>query len=291
MYRENEEIAKKEVEVHSAAVKTNVDPNQEGKTKENESETNGDMQKTLNSSVKVQTGERAPNGEGDGPTSEVMQRMSYDLWKDGWCLIPHPKGILGVVMLRERVDVFGQVRPMEPEEDIQALNIPARLIGIIKEEPVKRWLTGQELWDKRFHKAALQTIQQREHYEKKYATLLETARSQGLELVGDHQRPSEYRRRRASTMSNESMLSTNGEVVQDRRYGPFDVEDERPASSAIVGRRDNVGALLFMHTRADVIHVLAGVYRARQEMHLLHSSSDTQERTKALSVGHHSRGL
>ncbi|EKM59247.1 uncharacterized protein PHACADRAFT_87660 [Phanerochaete carnosa HHB-10118-sp] len=207
-----------QVQAQSAAVKTNEDSNQENKTKKNESETSQDTQKTLNGSVKVQTREKATDGEATRPTNE---------------------DILGVVMLRERVDIFGQVRPMEPEEDIQALNIPARLIGIIKEEPVKRWLTGQELWDHRYHKAAVQAIQQREHYEKKYAMLLEKSRSQGLELANDHQSHSESRRRRASTASNESMLSTNGEIVQDRRYGPFDAEDERPASSAIAGRRDN----------------------------------------------------
>ena len=48
-------------------------------------------------------------------------------------------------MIRERVDIHGVVRPMEPKEEIEALNIPPQEIGIIKEAPVMRWLAGQEL--------------------------------------------------------------------------------------------------------------------------------------------------
>ena len=88
-------------------------------------------------------------------------------------------------MLRERVDIFGQVRPMEPKEQIDALNIPPRQIGIIKEEPVRRWMTGQHLWDKKFHRYAVRSIRKREHYEKKYDAIIEKAREQGIEIVED----------------------------------------------------------------------------------------------------------
>ncbi|GJE84268.1 alpha/beta-hydrolase [Phanerochaete sordida] len=218
LYRENEEIAKQEVESNSAAVEMREDRVQdEGERPQDEA--NGHAQHASGSSSdNTQVDGEVPDGKASGRV----------------------KDIAGVVMLRERVDIFGQVRPMEPEGEIEALHIPARLIGIIKEEPVTRWLTGQELWDKRYHKAGLHAIHQREHYEKKYAAMIEKARSQGLELVSDrdHHRPAEYRRRRASTVSIESTFST-GEVVPDKRYGPLDVDDERPASSAIVGRRDN----------------------------------------------------
>ena len=121
-------------------------------------------------------------------------------------------------MLRERVDIFGQIRPMEPKEDIQALNIPTRLIGIIKEEPVKRWLSGQELWDKKFHRHAVHAVRQREHYEKKFSALMDRARSQGLELTSDSHSPARYRRRRSSLTSVHSKSSI-GEIIPDRRYG------------------------------------------------------------------------
>lgn len=107
---------------------------------------------------------------------------------------------------------------MEPESEIEALSIPPRLIGIIKEDPVKRWLSGQEEWDKKFHKQAVQAIRQRDHYHKKFDTLLERARAQGLELVHDAHHPSGYRRRRDSMASVHSTTSA-GEIAPDRRYG------------------------------------------------------------------------
>lgn len=128
------------------------------------------------------------------------------------------KDISGVLMLRERVDIFGQVRPMEPKEDVEALNIPARLIGVIKEEPVMRWLSGQEIWDKKFHRHAVNAVRKREQYEKKFSALMGRARAQGLELVSDLHRPAQYKPRRDSVTSTHSTSSV-GEIIADRRYG------------------------------------------------------------------------
>ena len=122
-------------------------------------------------------------------------------------------------MIRERVDIFGRVRPLEPKEQVEALNIPPRLIGIIKEEPVRRWLAGQEIWDKRYAQTAHKVERQRKHYERKYTTLLEHARAQGLELHKDSVRrgPAVYRR-----ASIASTGSTMGEIVVEKRYGQYD---------------------------------------------------------------------
>jgi hypothetical protein len=115
---------------------------------------------------------------------------------------------------------------MEPKEQIKALNIPPRFVGVIKEEPVKRWLAGQEIWDKRFHRQALHAAQKREKYERKYAASVEQARAQGLQLVHETDRPAAYRQRRmsrlsrVSTMSIDSAVST-GDIVPDKRYGTF----------------------------------------------------------------------
>ena len=121
-------------------------------------------------------------------------------------------------MIRERVDVFGHVRPMEPKERVEALSIPSRQIGIIKEEPVQRWSKGQELWDKRYAHNALKVEKRRKHYLHKYDTLMARARSQGLELHKDTRRagPSVYRR--ASVISRRSVISV-GEIMMDRRWG------------------------------------------------------------------------
>lgn len=113
-------------------------------------------------------------------------------------------------MIRERVDVFGRVRPMEPKEEIEALQIPPRMIGIIKEDPVTRWKTGQEIWDKRYKQAALKADKRRARYERKYASLIERARAQGLEL---HRDPT------GSPVQMSASTSSVGAIMADRRWG------------------------------------------------------------------------
>ena len=83
-------------------------------------------------------------------------------------------------MIRERVDVSGIVRAMEPAEEIEALRMPPQEIGLIKERPVRRWLEGQEAWDKKFKHTAEQVLRKRKHYEEKAERLLRHAREQGL---------------------------------------------------------------------------------------------------------------
>lgn len=116
-------------------------------------------------------------------------------------------------MIRERVDVLGNVRPMEPPEEIPALNLKPNEIGLIKEAPVRRWLSGQEAWDKKYKRAAERAIHKRRRYETKAAKLLEHAKEQGL----DHSelRPQPSRRSAAETASSASV----GEVQSDRRWG------------------------------------------------------------------------
>lgn len=47
--------------------------------------------------------------------------------------------IQNVLMIRERVDIYGVSKAMEPPEQIHALKLPPEQIGIIKEGPVLRW--------------------------------------------------------------------------------------------------------------------------------------------------------
>ncbi|KAK8233497.1 acetyl-hydrolase [Phyllosticta capitalensis] len=55
-------------------------------------------------------------------------------------------------MIRQRVDRQGRTRAMEPPEEIPLLHIPPSEIGIIKEGPVRKWMTVQERWAKKFEK-------------------------------------------------------------------------------------------------------------------------------------------
>ena len=83
-------------------------------------------------------------------------------------------------MLRERVDIRGQVRPMEPVEEILALHIPPSQIGLIREPPVRRWLHGQSVWDEQFKRRAKKVFEKRKKFEEKAKEIIRHATQQGL---------------------------------------------------------------------------------------------------------------
>ncbi|RDX53666.1 alpha/beta-hydrolase [Lentinus brumalis] len=148
--------------------------------------------------------------------------------------------IPAVLMIRERVDVMGNVRPMEPAEEIEALNIPPQQIGVIKELPVRRWLEGQEEWDRKYKRTAERVIRKRKHYEAKAQRLLDHARQQGW--IHDELTPQTSR---VSIPDGASRLSA-GEIQPERRWGPFDLKEERPPPTAIAGRRDTAEAVALL---------------------------------------------
>jgi len=57
-------------------------------------------------------------------------------------------------MIRERVSTIGVCRPLEPSSELAALTMPSEEVGVIKEGQAMRYLNGQKLWDKKFHRAA-----------------------------------------------------------------------------------------------------------------------------------------
>ena len=118
-------------------------------------------------------------------------------------------------MIRERVDVFGHVRAMEPKEEIPALRMPRGEIGVIKEAPVKRWLAGQEMWDTKFKRTAGKAIKRRQYYEAKAERLMKNARVQGFRSQQDMTRPGMER----DPSSRSVASSAVGEIDPNRRWG------------------------------------------------------------------------
>ncbi|KAI0677037.1 alpha/beta-hydrolase [Trametes maxima] len=174
----------------------------------------------------VQRGEAEQLSQHDTPSDTVHGDSSQD--------------IPAVFMIRERVDVLGKARPMEPVEEIEALRLKPYEIGLIKEAPVRRWLTGQEAWDKKYKRTAEHVIRKRRQYEAKAARLLEHAREQGL--IHDVIQPQRSRLSANGSVSSGSV----GEVESDRRWGPLDLKDENPPASAIAGRRDTSEAVALL---------------------------------------------
>ncbi|KAI1786660.1 alpha/beta-hydrolase [Ganoderma leucocontextum] len=142
------------------------------------------------------------------------------------------EGAEPVIFIRERVDPLGKVRPMETADQMAALRLQRSEIGLIKEGPVRRWLAGQEAWDKRFRKRASVVLRKRKRYEAKWENLLDHAKQQGL--FGD----------KASVRS--SVVSTGGAIEPHRRWGPLDLENECPPPSAIAGRKDTGEAVALL---------------------------------------------
>jgi hypothetical protein len=134
-------------------------------------------------------------------------------------------------MIRERVSIHGVTRPMEPLEELQALKMQPGEIGLIKEGPVVRWLEGQEVWDRRYKRNAEKAIKQRRKIEAKARRLLDHAHVQGLIHTGTD---------RCSPRRSATSVDKAGGIQQERRWGPLDLEGERPPPAAIAKRRDTV---------------------------------------------------
>ena len=142
-------------------------------------------------------------------------------------------------MIRERVDLHGKVRSMEPKEDIAALQLRPSEIGIIKEEALLKWLAGQEEWDRRFKDCAMKIIKKRKFYEMKADSMIKSAISSIRESDDLAGRPTVER-------SSSAVRGTlpRRVIQEDRRWGPLDLADERPPPTAIAARRDTVSGQL-----------------------------------------------
>ncbi|KAI0921632.1 hypothetical protein AcW2_006545 [Taiwanofungus camphoratus] len=222
--------------------------------------------------AKTGEAERMPGVENNDNNSNDIAEAKGDGASSG----TSDKDIPHIFMIRERVDVCGRVRSMEPKEEIDALRLRPQEIGVIKEAPVKRWLSGQELWDKKYRRVAQKAVLERRRYEAKATRLLKNAQDQGDIHTGDH-RP---RTERTST-DQSFMASPMGEVQQDRRWGrafshstvhtvlyaqcimigPLDLGDEKPPPSAIAGRRDTPEAVALLkkniyHTAPATHHLV-----------------------------------
>ncbi|KAI5124948.1 hypothetical protein M0805_007375 [Coniferiporia weirii] len=154
--------------------------------------------------------------------------------------LPHRDGedlFSNLIMIRQRVDIYGHVRQMERREDIPCLQMPANDIGLLKEVPARRWLTGQQIWDERFKDTAKKVGKGRRKNEEKYQKVIVRARQLGLVHVDEGF---------AHTGLGEERDEADGKIQGDRRWGPLDLSDENPPSSAIAARQDTAESLALL---------------------------------------------
>ncbi|PWN48788.1 alpha/beta-hydrolase [Violaceomyces palustris] len=172
---------------------------------------------------------------------ERRHALSLGVSNDYTGLVPLMRPSFHSSMIRERVDVRGFLRPLEPESELQALQISPDEIGVIKEGPCHRYLVGQEKWSKKYAKAAKKVEKKRAKNEERARRILEKALSDGL-LDPDAAKG----------------LATNAGHKQDEGwvdlavFGPTDIGNETPPPSAIAGRRDTGDAITLLRTSLQV---------------------------------------
>ena len=64
-------------------------------------------------------------------------------------------------MIRQRVDRHGDIFPLDPPSSLPALQMSANEIGVIKPEPVRKWLAAKKEWDSKFAKEKRKVQKQR----------------------------------------------------------------------------------------------------------------------------------
>ncbi|KAI0045124.1 alpha/beta-hydrolase [Auriscalpium vulgare] len=227
----------------------------------------------------------------------ILEKLAPDAPED----VPH------VHMIRERVDIRGRARPMEHKEDIPALCVRPSDVGVIKEAPVRRWVIGQEMVDKKYARLAEKVVRKRRKLEARAERMLADARDKGLVLerettdVEDVERPEQLdgagegrskarvvRSRSSASVAISVNSTTNGRINEDRRWGPLDLDNERPPPSAIAGRRDTPEALALLkksvYHNAPTTHKTVPKMKAMQTLRATFDPDDSPVKAPKQSV-------
>lgn len=133
-------------------------------------------------------------------------------------------------MIRERVSTTGVTRPLELENELDAIQMPPERIGIFGEKTTNRYLKERAIFEKKFEKAFKAVEKQRRHN-------LERAKTDTIKRLGIL-RQSIRRDGAAAANGNKKVLKEN--VMSSPGWGwawALD-EGEDPPPSSIVSRRD-----------------------------------------------------
>lgn len=156
-------------------------------------------------------------------------------------------------MLRERVATNGQIRPLEDESKLTALNWPTEMTCVITEPCARRYLEGQAIWDQKYAKAAKKVAAQREKQ-------IQRAQKETEKLVVEM----EARLKKGSQFAgaapgNSDDAPASGVEATDNATGhallnapsfswAWALEGENPPPSSLVSRRDTSGKTYSDHT-------------------------------------------
>jgi hypothetical protein len=141
-------------------------------------------------------------------------------------------------MIRERVSTRGLIRPLEPETDLPAMQVPSDNIGTLPERAIKRYVTAKERSDKRFARAIKRIEKQR------LRNIDRASRDMNQHIAALQH----YLDRESQAAAAASTLMSPGTGRKTRTASCWNMawaldEDERPPPSSIVARRDTEEAL------------------------------------------------
>lgn len=154
-------------------------------------------------------------------------------------------------MIRERVSVHGVVRPLEPAEEIHTLQMDPNELGLIKEEPVKRYLAGIAIAQKKFKRAYKRVNKHRERNLRKSvkeeAKRLRHRLQETERLMNDGKLPRAPILRELDGEQRESFVDSPRAMVEHEE-GIWELRGERPPPSSIAARKDTSEARRLAHS-------------------------------------------
>jgi hypothetical protein len=141
-------------------------------------------------------------------------------------------------MIRERVSTRGLIRPLEPETDLPAMQVPSDRIGTLPERAIKRYVTAKERSDKKFAHAI-------KRIEKHRLRNIDRASRDMNQHIAALQHYLDRENQAAAAPSTSRSTSTDRVTRTTSCWNMAWVldEDERPPPSSIVARRDTEEAL------------------------------------------------
>ncbi|KAH7329803.1 hypothetical protein B0J17DRAFT_679742 [Rhizoctonia solani] len=139
-------------------------------------------------------------------------------------------------MIRERVSTAGVIRPLEPENELPACNVPLENIGTINASAVKRYLEGQALWDAKFS-GTIKSIA------KTRVKNLELARKEGRKSLGAFYGALANGTIKDGDVEAGGSPSSSVTFLGSANWSmSWALEGENPPPSSIVSRRDTAEA-------------------------------------------------
>jgi hypothetical protein len=134
-------------------------------------------------------------------------------------------------MIRERVAMDGVCRPLEPEEEIGPLHLPLDQIGVIKEGAAMRYVTGQALWDKKYHRDTKRIAKRR-------AKHLANADKKDAHTIREY-----WEKKAGPVEAGHKDHPDLEDLLFDKNWTwTWAFEGEKPPPSCIVSRRDFVSS-------------------------------------------------